>query len=656
MMLKNLLRYWPLGAALVCTESYAAAVAPYFTVEEIGIDQADALANANHEITGAGITNQGNYVVGNAMRMRSPFSYYDMNQPYSFAYECQYADTVCDLYWSGADGANDGFGDDYRNALEGAFNAGSGYSSWLFGLRSSDLSSASSTGVTGFDSTFFNVLSDGSGNSVLSKVYINSVTSDDHDTRITSISPTQLSIGGVTTYWVTGYDFDPNNRSTPKGFVESLDGTYHITLTPSYAPASYGGGVSASYALGTDSNGNLTALGLSGVSDNFDNDDDNHFEDCYRREDGSNFSNGDYRVCPGFSTQASAWNLSSVSFTAGNSTTASATLLSSDWLHREDSSTNYSAAALASSNNGIFAGYSTYADGRGDLDGYVRAVLYTYDGTTANRYVLSGTDLVGNDDDNDVRDQWATDLTNPISSNIYVVGNERLTTSDVSSDHNQAVNFFISQIPLTAGALSPSGENVSGTVRWPLRDSPFNGASNQIVAIEHTLGYAVGKRDAENITAYNGIRRRQQAFLFDVLGYMGDSESSGEDHEWSLESLTCYENDSNVAMRPYYRIESARSVVENSTSDGYYVLASGYKYASEDDYIDRNNATPVLLRLYHAGTSAPDNTTLSSCPSYEASTGSYSRSGGAAGWLVLLLIPAAFVRFITKRRETFKAS
>lgn len=637
MMLKQLLRYVPIGLALLSFYSYAD-VDPYFTVQEIGIDQAGSLADARHELTGAAVSNDGSVITSNVQAVRTPFSFFDINQPYTFGYGCQYASYVCDLYWNGAQkngvDIGDGF-DDYRELLKSAFNNGSGYSSQFFALTG-DLSSETPTASSSF--TNVSVFSD----SVLSKYYaFDTSSSDNHDTHITDMTPTKVSIGGVTDYWVTGYDFSPDSQTAPKGFVESLDGTYRITLTPNYT--STGGGLSAGYTFGQDSSGNWYVAGMSSTA--LVDSDTTSFDECYK--DGDTDGSSYYQYCPGFKTQAWIWTLSDVSTLSTSSSTdaITGTELASDWLNSKSSANNYFAAALRMNDKGTMAGYSSYSDSDSRIGARARAALYTYDGSTTHRYTMSGSGLIGADNDDDVRDQWAVDLTNPISSSIYVVGNERLTTSKASSEKNQAVNFFISKLSSVSSGVPTSG---AGTVEWPLEDNPFDGANNEIGAIDHATGLAVGWRDAsgQTQTSYNGISREQSAFLFDVPGYMSNGDA--DSHVWSLASLTCYE-DGTTAKRAYYRFEYAKAI--QSDGSNIYVLASGYKYPSEDDYIDKVDATPVLFKLTHTGTNAPDSSSLSSCPDYSASTGHYKRQGADGTWLGLLLLPVLLVRFVTKRKK-----
>ncbi|CAG9001068.1 MAG: hypothetical protein CENE_03078 [Candidatus Celerinatantimonas neptuna] len=638
-MLKQFLRYVPIGFALLASYSYAD-VDPYFTVQEIGIDQTGSLADARHELTGAAVSEDGDFITSNAQAVRTPFSFFDINQPYTFGYGCQYASYVCDLYWNGAQtngvDIGDGF-DDYRELLKTAFNDGSGYSSQFFALTSSDLSSATATASSSFSNV--DVLTDSSGDSVLSKYYVfDTSSSDNHDTHITDMTSEKETIGGVSAYWVTGYDFSPDSQTAPKGFVESLDGDYRISLTPSYT--STGGGLSVGYTFGEDSSGNLYVAGMSSTA--LVDSDTTSFDECYK--DGDTDGSGYYRYCPGFETQAWVWSLGSISsLTSGTTQALSGTALASGWLNSK--SANYFAAALRMNDEGAMAGFSSYSDSSSRRGARARAALYTYDGSTTHRYTMSGTDLIGASNDDDVRDQWAVDITDPISSSVYVVGNERLTTSKAASEKNQAVNFFISKLSSVSSGVPTSG---AGTVKWPLEDNPFDGANNEIGAIDHTTGLAVGWRDAsgQTQTSYNGISREQAAFLFDVPGYMSNGDA--DSHVWSLASLTCYE-EGTTAKRPFYRFEYAKAI--QSDGSNIYVLASGYKYPSKADYIDKVDATPVLFKLTHSGTSAPDSSSLSSCPDYSASTEHYKRQGADGSWLGLLLLPVLLVRFVTKRKK-----
>lgn len=634
MKLKKLLRYLPLTALLTTGYSFADASTPYFSVKEVSVDQSDTLSRAQEDLKGAAMSADGDYIAANAQYIRTPFRSYDINRPYTFQYGCQYSTYICDLDWEGDDSssASNGF-DDYREAIKSAFADGGTYSSYFLAMTNTGnaLSSASTTA----SSTFSNVSSLDS--SILSRFYgLDSSSAGTHDTVITGMTASEKTIGGVSTYWVTGYDFAPGSQTLPTGFVESLDGTYRITLTPNYT--STNGGLSAGYSFLT-SDSTLYVAGMSSTEAA----DSDYFNDCYK--EGDTDGGGYYKYCPGIRTNASVWSLSSVSFSSDEAS-VSPTVLSSSWLD-SDGNPIYSAAALGANDDGGLAGYSTYGIENSALYARARAVVYTIDG---DRYTLSGTGLIGADDDDDIRDQWAVDITNPLtddSDNVYVIGNERYTTDKASSEHNQAVNMFISKLSSVTDGLPTGG---AGTVQWPLKNHQFTGANNEIIAIDHDTGIAVGRQDAssQTQTSYNGVTRRQQAFLFDVPGYMADT-SNVDDYVWSLASLTCYTEDG-TAKRPYYRITNVRSVSDDGSN--IYVLASGTKFSSKQNIIDGYDGTPVVLQLTHSGTDLPVNSDLSSCPSYEADTGKYSRQGADSIWLTLLLIPVIFVRLFTKQSKS----
>lgn len=664
MMLKNILRLTiPAMAVAGVSQSALAAVTtqPYFNVQEIGVAD-DVVTPSVHRLRGMAMVDDGtnNYIAAKTQGFRDPFADFDFNLPFTFQYGCQYADEICEAAWRGYQthgrDDEDGFYN-YRDAFTAAFGQSS-YTSRIVALLSSDLSSGGTTSTQYPNVATFPI-------DTLHKFYVKvkDVSTDDHDTRITDMA---VISGDV---WVTGYDIDVTAGTPPRGFVESLDGTTHIDLEP-YAPAPptalTDGGLSAGYSFGQTADRTWFVAGTTAIEEAEDsNDSDGSYHLCYDREqdvdESDDFQSGEYyRYCPGFRTQAAVWPLGSGSFTDSSVTPIIPATTDANWLDG-DNHVNHNAAAFGMNDSGLIPGYVTYRDGSGDIDAYARATLYQFvpaadKGTSAvaahlDRYVLSGTDLVGDDDDNDIRDQWAVDITNPIDGETYVVGNERYTRHEAASgsNHNQTVNFFVSQLDATPKDTT----TWHGNVTWPLRDV-VRGASNQIAAIDHTNGLAVGWRETSNSTsAYNGIRREQHAFLFNVPGFESTQSTSG--NLWSLQSLTCYTDttDGSVSVHmPLYRIEHASAV--EGDSDNLTVLASGYKYNSVSNYIDRTNATPVILKLTHSSSNADINS-LSGCPVYEADT-KHSRSGGSAGWLALLLLPGLFVRIITKRKQTLSAS
>lgn len=656
MMLKNILRLTiPAMAVAGVSQSALAAVTtqPYFNVQEIGVAD-DVVTPSVHRLRGMAMVDDGtnNYIAAKTQGFRDPFADFDFNLPFTFQYGCQYADEICEAAWRGYQthgrDDEDGFYN-YRDAFTAAFGQSS-YTSRIVALLSSDLSSGGTTSTQYPNVATFPI-------DTLHKFYVKvkDVSTDDHDTRITDMA---VISGDV---WVTGYDIDVTAGTPPRGFVESLDGTTHIDLEP-YAPAPptalTDGGLSAGYSFGQTADRTWFVAGTTAIEEAEDsNDSDGSYHLCYDREqdvdESDDFQSGEYyRYCPGFRTQAAVWPLGSGSFTDSSVTPIIPATTDANWLDG-DNHVNHNAAAFGANNAGLIAGYVTHRDGSGDLDAYARATLYYFDGTTLTRQVLSGSDsdLVGNHDDNDIRDQWAVDVTDSIGSpgSTYVIGNERYTRHEAASgsNHNQTVNFFVSRLN------NPDGTDGTGSVSWPLRNQP-NGASNQIAAIDHSTGMAAGWREtSNNVTAYNGIRRTQSAFLFDLAGYEVSGSTAG--NLWSIQRLTCYTDTTDgvaSVQMPLYRIDNVSSVIGDRGD--LQVLASGYKYNSVSDYTDRWNATPVILKLTHDSTNSSLGS-LSGCPNYEPDT-HHSRSGGSAGWLALLLLPGLFVRVITKRKRTLSAS
>lgn len=678
MMLKNILRLTiPAMTVAGVSQSALAAVTtqPYFNVQEIGVDN-DVVTPSLHRLRGTAMSLDGNHIAAKTQGFRDPFSNYDINLPFSFSYGCQYADVICEAAWRGYQSHGDDLWDgffNYRDTFTQAFRGTSSgsnpatYTSRLVALTTRDLNLSSSdvqlTTPTDFPTT--TILSASDGGSVLSVAN----SSKNRDTRITDMTSQEITVDNKTDYWVTGYYISPLEASgsvhgTPaRGFIESLDGTKRIALTP-YNTTLTAGGLSAGYHFG-HSGSEWFVTGTTAIAEAEDNDkSDGSFSLCYSRpqdiDESDDFQSGEYyRYCPGFKTQTAVWSLTNVTNDAIEAVIPAAVSSGGHTYHwlGDDGDVNHSASGLGANSNGIIAGYVTHRDGSGDLDAYARASLYQYTGSgnsvTLTPYLLqrnTSSGIVGDHDDDNIRDQWAIDITNSINGNYFVFGNERVTAHEAAgSRHNQTVNFFVSKIP--EGEVSSANGNVS----WPLRNS--SGTSNQIAAIDHSTGLAVGWRETSNsISAYNGIRRTQSAFLYDATGiYPGTDHANGS---WLLQRLTCYaytdDTTGNVSLHmPLYRIEHASAV---STDGGNLtILASGYKYPNVQDYIDRWNAMPVILKLTHTPGTNADIDSLSGCPVYEEDT-KHSRSGGSAGWLALLLLPGLFVRVITKWKQTLSAS
>lgn len=292
---------------------------------------------------------------------------------------------------------------------------------------------------------------------------------------------------------------------------------------------------------------------------------DNAFGRCYN---GNSYSEGEYRDCPGFNTQAAFWLL-----TPGASQ-AQATLGTAYYKPDNNVLQTSSVMGLAQlgDENIVAVGYSSTGD-LGDSVDSGRNVAVTWN-VTVNDSSITVSDPVKiplpqsapGEADEVLRHTWAV----AANSQGYVIGNQKF--SSVKS-RNTPVEMFVYNIN-------------SNVTTLPLADTPHSGANSEAAALNsHNL--VVGWRDERNESqpVYQGSPRLQEAFLYNI--------NTG--NTWRLNDLICgTDGTSNQCQQNgyYYYIVNATAI-----NDAGVIAATAYRYASYDDWSKRNNPIVVSVRM-----------------------------------------------------------
>jgi len=367
-------------------------------------------------------------------------------------------------------------------------------------------------------------------------------------------------------------------------------------------------------------------------------DDDTYFEYCYNTtEDDDVFSRNDLTFCPGFDTQAWAWDISDASFSAGSDYSGFA--LASAWLDTNDSNDDltFSASAFDINASGIAVGASTFELNDDDEGGRQRAVIMTptYNSSTGDYEYTTPVELTEATDDIDDQDDliyntWA--LT--ISDSGIVTGNREYNTSKAS---NLPTEFFVYN-------------NANGSIDFPLLDLKVattqqrlennsffvekTGANSRVYDANESNWMVGTVDDFDQIhPVEGGSPRNQTAFLYD----------NSVNEFWLINDLLCSRDADGTVNLPdeLYRIRSARAINDDGV-----VLAEGFSYPSEEDYTNLTNATQVALKLTpNAALASPsDSPNCWESALLAESEESFSRSGGGSVWLMLLALPLMLVR------------
>lgn len=585
--------------------------AAYYSIEEITV-QADG---ANYGPYPSAISDDGTFIGTYSMKA-SLLEDIDIGLPFTFNRNCQYDDEICELEFYGSESSDDL---SFENAYQAWRNAQSdadvdGYSSHMM---ANTLLNAVDTAQLPYD--------DNTGSS---DVKVTDVTGNDGEEQ-----------------FVVGYSSAPyaggERDFVRRAFIKYQGSDSVTSLQPDFTT---NGGFSSAYKIKdvTYTNGTQKTLVIGAASISFPQDDDSdneqeYFENCYFSDENNDiYTLNELVNCPGFDTQAWAWDVTT-SVSASTDIDLSGFSLASEWLDdnedNNDSNITYSASALDINASGIAVGVSTFEYSSGDEGGRQRAIIMTPDADGNYAIPTELTDAVDDveDDEGDtIYNTWATAITD---ANI-VIGNREYS---VSKSLNKPTEFFVYDID-------------NGSINFPLKDqkvlttkqrlsgesSAKTGANSRVYDINES-GFIVGKADDYDQThsVVNGAPRTQSAFLY----------NNNSDKSWFINDLICSETEG-VITSPLYKIRSARVINDDGT-----VLAEGWKYDTDSDYQNEVNATEIMLKLTrNTGVNSPDDSPncWQSDLLISGDDTAYERGGAADFWLWLFALPLLFVRRLFK--------
>ena len=596
--------------ALLSTGSaWAATTTPYYEYEILSVDTSDS----NYGPYPSGISEDGTTISVYATKSKVDQNL-DSGLPFTFNQDCFYDDEVCDLIYQGSDSTTEL---SYENAYE-AWRTAAGYidqgileaSSYFFG-------GTNNVEVIGFGDNTYVKVSD-----------------------VVDLDSGTFAVGyGSAPYISASRDF------VRRGFItDASTSSATISLLPEFygnsdddVGSDYNGGYTSAYKMRevTYDDGTSKTLIVGNSSKSWADGDDELFDRCYNEgHEGDEDDLGYLVYCPGFDTQAWAWEYN----TASTETELTGFALATQWLDDNDtnagSNATYSAAALDINSAGIAVGVSTYEYNDNNEGGHQRAIIMTPDSSGtygAPTELTSATDDIGDQEDS-IYNTWAKTITD----DNLVMGNREY---DTAKGRNFPEEMFIYDIDNDAITFPFLNKKVLTTKqRLAGESAAFSGAGSEGYDMNNN-GLVVGKADAYDETSpvVSGIPRTQSAFLYDNTS--GDS--------WYLDDLLCSADESGVVTHPLIRLQSATAI-----NDDGIVVAEGYQYDSDEDYNLSVNATPILVKLTPNTSSTPDDSpncwesaTLSSDDDE-----SFDRSGGASFWLWLFALPVLVLRRKTAKK------
>lgn len=586
------------AALLLASSTALAIVTPAYFTTEIVTDNTDGgnygpFASAITEIDGNGDVQIGVYALKAQLSQDI-----DIGLPYTFNQECFYDYTICDKRFYGSENTSD-------LSFENAYQA------WRNAMSNID------NGRIEPNSYFFAATTENG-----------SVTAFGLDTDVKIMDVVQLTSG---TYSV-GYGSAPYKPDNTRDFVRRgfvLDASDNlISLT---APFETKGGFSSAYKMRevTFSNGLSKTLIIGNASQSLPRGTDDNYRHCYRsNQEDDIYDLNELIYCPGFDTQAWAWE-----YDAGKNA-LTGTALATEWLDKNKTNrgreSTYSAAAFDINKQGIAVGLSTF-EFRNDRDGArQRAIIMTpsADGVYAKPTEITQVYNSIDDQEDTLYNTWAK----TISDDNKVMGNREFA---YIKGRNKPIEMFIF-------------DNELKTIKFPFLDKKIlstkqrlegasaakDGANSQGYDMNNN-GWVVGKADAynQNDPVVSGSPRIQSAFLYD--------NNSG--NSWFLDDLLCTVNDDGVVTHPLIRLENATAI-----NDAGVIVAEGYQYSSAENYKYLIDAKPILLKLSADLTLDPNNSpNCWESDLLKVTDNTYERSGGASFWLWLFALPVLLLRRFT---------
>ncbi len=610
---------------LMVSSAVWAEQAAYYDVEEIALTDT-SYADYNYGPYPAAISEDGS-LIGSYSMKASLSQDIDIGLPFTFNRACQYDDELCELEFYGSEAASDL---SYDNAYQAWRNAQSdaqydGYVSYMMGSTFAT-DAGTDTAIIPFDESY-----------------------NDTDVKVTDVFISAAGDKIVIGYSSAAYDSSNQRDFVRRAFIYNQTQGVMNSLLPEFYEETgnddaddANGGFSSAYKI-KQVGEKILVVGAGSISLPEDDDADDvqeYFQNCYFSDESDEIATlNELLYCPGFDTQAWAWDVTDYLTETASGEGISGFALATEWLDdnqdNDNSDITYSASALDINESGIAVGVSTFEYSDAATGGRQRAIIMTPDSEgnyAAPTELTAAVDDVEDDAGDTIYNSWAVG----ISDTNIVIGNREYS---VSKAINKPTEFFVYDID-------------NDSILFPLQDikvltteqqnngesSAKTGANSQAYAI-NASGFIVGKADDYDQThaVTGGKPRTQSAFLYD----------NNSDKSWFINDLICTADDEGAVTSPRYKIRSARAINDDGT-----VLAEGWKYDTDADYQNETNATEVMLKLTHdadSNAATPDDSP--NCWQSDllaTEDNSYERSAGASLWLWILALPLLLMRRLSK--------
>ena len=589
-----------ISLAFFIANSVSAQDLPYYEIKEISVNADGALYGPFP----VAMSSDGEFIGTYSMKA-SLSSNVDIGLPFTFNRPCQYDDILCELIFFGSETAGQS---NYKNAYQAWRNAQSdadkgSYSSYMMG----------NTLLTGSDQA--------------EAPFLPASSSDIKTTDVTDVIGTER--------FVVGYASAPyegaNREFARRAYIKSESGTI-TSLLPDFLSS---GGFSSAYKLQqiTYKNGDQKTFVIGAASVSYPRNTTEYFNDCYNSSEyDDRYDMNDLVRCPGFDTQAWAWDVTGIVNGTDTPTELSGKALATSWINNATGkkSLTFSANAFDVNATGIAVGASTFEHRNDSEGGRQRAIIMTptANGTYGKPAVITAATTGVSEQDDSIYNTWA--LT--ISDVGLVTGNREF---DVAKGRNKAIEFFVYdntskkiKLPLLDKKVATSKQRIENGGSYYISKS---GANSRVYDANEN-GLIVGEVDDfdQLDPVYQGSPRSQTAFLFD----------NSKNQAWLMNDLICSQS-GDVVTSPRIRLRTARVINEEGV-----VLADGFEYATDDDYKYKVNGVQKSFKLTRnpAVLSPNDSPNCWQSALLKTHEESYERQGGATFWLWLFALPLAFIR------------
>tara|TARA_R110001583_G_scaffold16561_15_gene67882 strand:- start:27098 stop:28885 length:1788 start_codon:yes stop_codon:yes gene_type:complete len=568
---------------------------PYFTIETINV----VADNALYGPYPVAMSDDEDFIATYSLKA-SLSSNVDIGLPFTFNRECQYDSVICELEFYGSE----------NSSLSSYYNA---YQVWRNAQADADDGSYESYMMA-------NTLSGLSDNGMVVPFDLGAY---DTDVKVTDVYTSSAGVKYIIGYSSAPYS-DGERDFVRRAFIQTLDGST-VSLMPEFTSD---GGFSSAYKI-QEVGDTVVVIGASSRS--YPQDDDEYFDYCFNSDETDDiYDVNDLVYCPGFDTQAWAWDVTDIVNNGATSTELTGAALATTWL--EDNTENqddltYSANAFDINSAGTAVGASTFEYSDSAEGARQRAIIMTpTDGVYGEAVeITAATDDISSQEDS-IYNTWAV----TISEAGLVTGNRDY---DAVKTRNKPTEFFVYDSSTDGVEIPFLNKKVATTKQRLANDSYYvakSGANSRVYDANES-DWMVGEVDDYDQTdpVYGASPRIQSAFLYD----------NTENQAWLINDLICSQSDG-VVTSPLIRIISARVI-----SDTNVVLANGYVYDTNDDYTDRTNGVQTSFKLTPNSALSPnDSPNCWESDLHSSDDDTYEREGGATLWLWIFALPLVFIR------------